>query len=271
MSEHLTVNIDPDEVIAPSTVIEVHTSRAMDPRSAQNALTLAGHPVTVELAKRGRVARLTVPHELPPGRHRLLVSELLDTKGRTLEESLVHPFVVSDLPELPDGVRVEHVVRARVDELALTRVPVEERGERVARFVKAVDRTTGEPMDLAFDEDGNRVDRDELRAAVAKRRMERYGRLEESLARVVEEADDDEVVPVTIWAAMPAEDMPELPDKDGDAPERRPRAEAALEPIVLPDWRRAADDAARLRVVIDQVASLTDLSAYAWHARLCTA
>jgi len=46
-------------------------------------------------------------------------------------------------------------------------------------------------------------------------------------------------------------------------------AEAALEPTFLEDWRRAADDGARLRVVIDQVASLTDLSAYAWHARLC--
>lgn len=46
-------------------------------------------------------------------------------------------------------------------------------------------------------------------------------------------------------------------------------AEAALEPTFLEDWRRADDDGARLRVVIDQVASLTDLSAYAWHARLC--
>jgi dGTPase len=47
------------------------------------------------------------------------------------------------------------------------------------------------------------------------------------------------------------------------------RAEAALEPTFLVDWRRAEDDGARLRVVVDQVASLTDLSAYAWHARLC--
>ncbi|GAB2601361.1 deoxyguanosinetriphosphate triphosphohydrolase [Pseudactinotalea suaedae] len=48
------------------------------------------------------------------------------------------------------------------------------------------------------------------------------------------------------------------------------RAELALEPPFLADWREAADDAARQRVVIDQVASLTDLSAYAWHARLCS-
>jgi dGTPase len=33
-------------------------------------------------------------------------------------------------------------------------------------------------------------------------------------------------------------------------------------------WHAAADDAQRLRVVIDQVAQLTDSSAVAWHDRL---
>ena len=42
----------------------------------------------------------------------------------------------------------------------------------------------------------------------------------------------------------------------------------ALDPVFAPLWRAAADDAARLRVVIDQVASLTDPAALAWHARL---
>ena len=47
------------------------------------------------------------------------------------------------------------------------------------------------------------------------------------------------------------------------------RGGSALEPAVADDWRDAADDAARLRVVVDQVASLTDISAVSWHARLC--
>ena len=48
------------------------------------------------------------------------------------------------------------------------------------------------------------------------------------------------------------------------------RAPAALDPALRPDWLAAADDAARLRVVVDQVAGLTDLSAPAWHTRLAT-
>ncbi|WP_168197164.1 deoxyguanosinetriphosphate triphosphohydrolase [Agromyces laixinhei] len=44
--------------------------------------------------------------------------------------------------------------------------------------------------------------------------------------------------------------------------------EAHLDVGFAEDWRSAADDAARKRVVADQVASLTDQSALAWHERL---
>ena len=46
------------------------------------------------------------------------------------------------------------------------------------------------------------------------------------------------------------------------------RAPTALEPSFAADWRVADDDAARLRVVVDQVSSLTDVSASKWYARL---
>ncbi len=46
------------------------------------------------------------------------------------------------------------------------------------------------------------------------------------------------------------------------------RAPVALEPAFAADWAEAADDDARLRVVVDQVASLTDVSAMQLHARL---
>ncbi|MFD6755515.1 deoxyguanosinetriphosphate triphosphohydrolase [Micromonospora gifhornensis] len=46
------------------------------------------------------------------------------------------------------------------------------------------------------------------------------------------------------------------------------QAPEALDPVFAPLWHAAPDDAGRLRVVVDQVASLTDPAALAWHARL---
>ncbi|HEX4976713.1 MAG TPA: deoxyguanosinetriphosphate triphosphohydrolase [Nocardioides sp.] len=48
------------------------------------------------------------------------------------------------------------------------------------------------------------------------------------------------------------------------------RGPEVLQPVFRADHAAAADDAARLRVVVDQIASLTDASALAWHARLAT-
>jgi dGTPase len=45
-------------------------------------------------------------------------------------------------------------------------------------------------------------------------------------------------------------------------------APASLDPVLAPEWDAAADDAGRLRVVVDQVALLTDQQAVARHAAL---
>ncbi|HEY8371732.1 MAG TPA: deoxyguanosinetriphosphate triphosphohydrolase [Pseudonocardiaceae bacterium] len=48
------------------------------------------------------------------------------------------------------------------------------------------------------------------------------------------------------------------------------RAPESLDPLMRPAWERAAGDGERLRVVVDQVALLTDVQAVAWHRRWVT-
>jgi dGTPase len=46
-------------------------------------------------------------------------------------------------------------------------------------------------------------------------------------------------------------------------------APSTLDPVFRPSWSAAGTDEVRRRVIIDQVASLTDTSARVWHSRLC--
>jgi dGTPase len=46
------------------------------------------------------------------------------------------------------------------------------------------------------------------------------------------------------------------------------RAPDPLDPALALAWRRARDDSARLRVIVDQVSALTDAQAVRWHAAL---
>jgi dGTPase len=46
-------------------------------------------------------------------------------------------------------------------------------------------------------------------------------------------------------------------------------APESLDPMFRPAYEAASSDGGRLRVIVDQVASLTDTSALAWHARWC--
>ena len=48
-------------------------------------------------------------------------------------------------------------------------------------------------------------------------------------------------------------------------------APAELDPIFKEDWKLAQNDSQRLRIVVDQIASLTDPGAYALHAHLSSA
>ena len=243
----LSISIDADEVISPTTIIEVHAPRAINPKSAQDAIRIVGREVTIELAKRGRVARVTTSGELPTGRHRLVISELLDTKGQRLVELLERPFVVADLPELSGDMRIEHLTQVRVDELQLTRVPVAKRDQRVARFIKAVDRKSGAPIELAFDEDGKSVDPAKLRAAPLQRRLERFGKLDEALARRMDGAKDSERVPVSIWARVKAPSR--LRDKSPDEPSlERSVAEKALDREVKKATTKLVRDLEKLGV-----------------------
>ena len=142
----------------------------------------------MELDQAGPSRGSPCPMGFHSGAYRLVVNELLDTKGARLVWSSWSALRGGRLPELSDHARRAHYPGPGRRAAAHAACRSTERGQRVGRSVKAVDRSRGEPVELAFDEDGRAVDPDELPAAIAKRRLERFGKFEEALAPRVEGA-----------------------------------------------------------------------------------
>jgi hypothetical protein len=218
MAEAVTVNVVANEILAPGTAIEVTSSEPLDPRSAQAAIVLVGERTLIRLSEDRQTATVLGADggDHRPGAHVLVVDELLSENGERLASGIRIPFLVSDTGAgIPRDVRVDAMVRLGVDELSTERLPVNRRPDRsFIEVFKAADRRTGEPMELAFDHDGNRIDAEAMLGGVARSRLERFGKVHEDLhARI--ERDPGERVTVAIWlrAAAREEPVEKSPDR----------------------------------------------------------
>lgn len=238
----LTVNITAGETLQPGSLIELRAVLPIHPRWAQGAVRLvkggSSQPVTVKLAARGRV--LTIPTgQLGPGAYELVVSELLGTKGERLVDRLVVPFSVVPISgQVPPELRVEHAVRLVIGELDVQRLAPGQRSKSGhVDVIKAVRRKDGEPVELAFDQDGARVDIDALLQGVSRGRFEKFGRLAETLWTRIAAAKDDQPVDIVIWPRL------NLPPAPYDKPSKKVLAEPPKgEREVTEAVRRARDE-----------------------------
>ncbi len=210
MDTTLELSFTPGEVITPGTTLDLTSTRAVDPRSAQGVVRLrrARGPwrdTAVRVAKRGRLVQVATDG-LEPGAYELAVGELIDAKGARLTDPVTVPFVVGALVgSVPPELRVEHALHLSVGELSVTRLAPGAKAaddEQYLELVKAVHREKGEPAVLAFGRDGERVDADEVLTGVEKRRLDRFGRMHETLWRHLETLTDDERVDVVIWPVV---------------------------------------------------------------------
>jgi hypothetical protein len=242
-------NIVAGEVLQPGATIELALDRPVDPRSAQGAVRMSPgrlKPLNVQVHKRGRLVAVEVG-ELPAGTYELVVDELLDTKGQRVVDRQAIPFTISPITAaIPSHLRVEHAVRLVIGDLGVERLSYGEEGSgQHVDVVKAVDRSTGEATELAFDHRGEKVDIRDLLAGVATRRAQKFGRIDETLWRRLEDADDSEMIAVLIWPPI------SLPP----APYEKPTDKRSLEPP--DDERRIGDLVARatdaLRIAMREV------------------
>ena len=203
----ITSNVGADEIVPADSNIELTFRTPVDPQSAQGAIrVLRGCEEVrsrIALDKRRRVVTVHLDAGAI-GSHEIVISELLGAKGEELVEEYRLPFsVVPIAGKIPGDMRVEHAVRLVVDQLNITRVaPGEGSRAGYVDVVKAVHRTKGTPVDLAFDDRGERVDFDKQLAELAQRRAEKYGQIHETLFHQIEHAKEDDRVPIVVWPQL---------------------------------------------------------------------
>ena len=126
---------------------------------------------------------------------------LLARTGRSLPGDREIPFFVTNsVAKVPARLRVESMVRLRVDELDAVRLPIDRRPRgRYIEIMKASDRKSGAPTALAFDQSGRRVDATRLLGRMQAARAKKFGKLQESLHARLHNGGARARVPVAIW------------------------------------------------------------------------
>lgn len=248
------VNVAPHEIVIGRRRLTVSASAGLDPQIARGAIGLRGLHGTVTLSRAGTRAVLEADGELPPGPHTLVIGELVSAKGKRLGEPTSIPFFVSDSrADVPDRLRVYSLSRMTVEALGTTRVSAYARPDGpYIEVMKAVDRRTGAPVELAFDHRGRAVDAARIFDGIQKRRRAEFGKLHPTLKRHLDKATSNTRLSVAVWLRLPEAPLPSKPERRmAKTAPREPRARMAEIAAIAEGVAQAARDAGAREARLD--------------------
>lgn len=224
------ITLVPDEILLIGSAVVVETADPIDEDGLERAVGVRGLQGRLELGDDRRRLTWTPSKHATPGWYYFSVDELT-SRGRRMSAGVrIHFGLVRSSAKLPEGVAIEAMSRLRIDAWMVDRLPLfEDPGDdHFVELMKATDRSSGAPIRLAFDSRGRPIDPDEVVAGVLRARVERFGKLDEDLDRVLRRASDDERIPVAIWARVDG-DLLDPGDKSAEAAEAAEAAEGSAE------------------------------------------
>lgn len=197
----LKVGIAPQEIVFPGRPITLISDYPLDLRSVAASVLVKGVRGRVTLSPDQRTATWNPPQDFAPGAYTLLIGEITTTNGKPVAGSAVIPFFMTDsVARIPAGLRVESMVRLRINQEETTRLSIHRSpGGQFIEVMKATDSKTGAPKELAFDQDGNPVDAKKVFADAATATVRKYGKLQPALYRMCEHAKAGDRIDVAIW------------------------------------------------------------------------
>jgi hypothetical protein len=248
----LSANIAPNELVFATTPIIVESRYPLDPETVQGGLVVKGVRGRVRLSRGGRMATWSSEKRLPPGHHVLVVEGFAakDHRRRIGDRMEISFFVTDSKARVARSIRVESMSRLRVNDLGTERLSADRSpGGRFIELMKATHRTSGAPVELAFDQSGRRIDAEAVFERVAKNRARRFGKLHQALLARVERLGANARIPVAIWLRSDEALEPEDKKERGEtkAPSRRARARDKAIAAVVRGFAAVLDKEHRIR------------------------
>jgi len=197
----IKVNIVPNEILLPNSKIKIEVDIPLNSEYVQDAIIVHGINGVIRLSDDDRIANWEPIDKLTPGNQTLIVGELISKAGEKIFNGIEVPFFVTDsVAKIPSELRVENMVRLRINSLNIDRVPSVQRvsGEFI-EIMKASNRETNEPIKLAFDERGEKIDSEKIFAEILKNRIQKFGKIHESLDSELQKVDENTPIEVAIW------------------------------------------------------------------------
>jgi hypothetical protein len=185
------------EILPRGSEIILESRLPIDKLALASGLRLDKVRAKLVIDDQGRRVVLKIDDSFPTGRNTLYVADLYTPRNQRIDANLEVPFFVIDSKApLPKDVKVESYSRVLIREDSIRRAPP---GEGATyELMKGTQGTTGKPWEAAYDRAGKPVDFNQVRAAVKKARLDRYGRLQPILHERVA-AGGTEPLSVAIW------------------------------------------------------------------------
>jgi hypothetical protein len=190
-----------DEFLFPGSEVIIEAETPLDADEARKNIGVERADNALRLSRDRRRATWSPPENLPPGRHVLRVGPIVSADGEELSPGITVPFqYVHTAARIPRGVAVETMVRVATSG-DFRRLPLDQpaRGSFV-ELIKATDRESGEPVSMAFDEAGKRVDADRILADRERQRLGEGGKMHPAVHDRLRRTKADDWVHVAVWA-----------------------------------------------------------------------
>ena len=260
MSETVHVDLVRDEILTPGAAISLTVPEGADTTELGRFVIVDGAAGSVGATRGAGQFRWVPPADIRAGRYRLVVEALTDARSRRLTEPIEVPFTVVDtVAKIPARLRVQAFGRVRLgDDGRATRLTLGDppRGNYV-EFFKCVDRASGRPVELAFDQDGAALDPNAIVDDYRKRAVDRYGKVAPALDRRIRDAKSSERILVDVWLAV-VESDPTPGDRPTDDCGDQRHVERARE--IRRQWASAGRDLVEQLAGIGEVVAVAELA-----------